>query len=72
MLMGGIVVGMSGQSYGILADVQLFLEHVEKGDHFDGCRCLCRYRMIQHHCSALQRVEGSGFRFYWECKGEAF
>ncbi len=29
---------MNGQSYGILANVQLFLEHVEKGGHFDGCR----------------------------------
>ncbi len=38
MLMLGIVVRMTGQSYGILANVQLFLEHVEKGDHFDGCR----------------------------------
>ncbi len=38
MLVGGIVVGMSGQSYGILADVQLVLEHIKKGDHFDGCR----------------------------------
>ncbi len=58
MLVGGIVVGMSGQSYGILFDVQRFLEYIEKGIISTDVRCLCRYQVIQHHWSALQRGEG--------------